>query len=116
MKISVTYEDALYSLDISEDSEIEILKASLEFESGVPGSEFSIYYNGVSLKEMKKSLRYFGIKDGDVLVMTKRVPRPPPLERSSGGIICSVKSLCYSSIILTRLSQLLLAFPLRFIS
>jgi hypothetical protein len=82
MKISVSYEDNLYPLDISDDSEIEILKTLLEFESGVPVSEFAIYYNGVQMKEMKRSLKDYDVKDGEILVMTRRMPRPP---RSSGG-------------------------------
>ncbi|CAB4029019.1 DDI1 homolog 2 isoform X2 [Paramuricea clavata] len=86
MKISVTFEDNLYSLDISDDSEIEILKPLLEFESGVPASDFAIYYNGYQLKEVKKSLKYFGVKDGDILVMTRRMPRPPQQNQRSSGV------------------------------
>ncbi len=85
MKISVAFEDNLYSLDISDDSEIEILKTLLEFESGLPPSDFAIYYNGVQMREMKKTLKYYGVKDGEVLVMTRRLARPP--QRSSGGTL-----------------------------
>lgn len=86
MKISVTFEDNLYPLDISEDSEIEVLKASLEFESGVPTSEFAIYHNGVQLREIKKSLKDYGVKDDDMLVMTKKMmERPPPRTLTRGG-------------------------------
>ena len=77
MKISVSYEDNLYPLDISDDSEIEILKTVLELESGVRVSEFAIYYNGVQMREIKKTLKYYGVKNGDILVMIRRIPRPP---------------------------------------
>jgi hypothetical protein len=93
MKISVAFEDNLYSLDISDDSEIEILKTLLEFESGLPPSDFAIYYNGVQMKEMKKTLKYYGVKDGEILVMTRRLARPP--QRSSGGTLLLFSQLSY---------------------
>ena len=84
MKISVTYEDFLYPLDISHDSELEVLKALLESESGLNSSDFAIYHNGNYMRESKKTLKNYGVRDGDILVMTKRLPRPPTREGNLG--------------------------------
>ena len=81
MKVSVTFEDNLYPLDISEDLELENLKALLAFESGIQASDLSVYYNGNVMKDLKKTLKDYGVKEGEMLVMIRRMasrsPQPP---------------------------------------
>lgn len=72
MKVTITYEDNFFPLDVSEDLELENLKALLEFESGVRAADIGVYFNGVALKDMKKALKDYGVKDGEILVMIKR--------------------------------------------
>lgn len=70
MKVTATLEgDQIFNLDVSDDLELENFKALLEFESGVPASQIVIFHNGVIMRDNKKTLCGYGIKDGDVLLM-----------------------------------------------
>lgn len=70
MKITVTtLTDKIFFLDVSEDLELENFKAFCEVESGLPGSEIVVVFNGVPLLDNKKPLKHFGIKDGDCVVL-----------------------------------------------
>ena len=80
MKVTATPDgDQIFSLDVSEDLELENLKALLEFESGVQSSQIVIFHNGVPLSDDKKTLKDYGIKDGDVLLLQRalRSTQPP---------------------------------------
>lgn len=70
MKITVaTLADYIFVLDVSEDLELENFKAFCEVESGFPASEIIIVYNGRPLMDDKKSLKHYGVHDGEVLVL-----------------------------------------------
>ncbi|KAG8233013.1 hypothetical protein J437_LFUL013682, partial [Ladona fulva] len=70
MKITVTtLSDEIFTLDVSEDLELENFKAFCEVESGFPAPEIVIVFNGRPLMDDKKSLKELGIKDGDVVTM-----------------------------------------------
>lgn len=78
MKVTATLEgDQIFTLDVSEDLELENFKALLEFECGVQSSQIVIFHNGVPLDDNKKTLNGYGIKDGDVLLI-QRALRPTP--------------------------------------
>jgi len=58
MKVTVTtLTDNIFSLDVSEDLELENFKAFCEVESGIPSAEILIVLNGRPLTDDKKSLK-----------------------------------------------------------
>lgn len=70
MKVTVTtLTDYIFILDVSEDLELENFKAFCEVESGFPASEIIIAFNGRPLMDNKKSLKEFGIRDGDAVIL-----------------------------------------------
>lgn len=87
MKVTATLEgEQILNLDVSDDLELENFKALLEFESGVQSSQIVIFHNGVALRDDKKTLNGYGIKDGDVLLMRRGVLNAQPLPPSTGNI------------------------------
>ena len=87
MKVTATLEgEQIFNLDVSDDLELENFKALLEFESGVQSSQIVIFHNGVALRDDKKTLNDYGIKDGDVLLMRRGVLNAQPLPPSTGNI------------------------------
>lgn len=87
MKVTATLEgEQILNLDVSDDLELENFKALLEFESGVQSSQIVIFHNGVALRDDKKTLNGYGIKDGDVLLMRRGVLNAQPLPPSTGGV------------------------------
>jgi len=76
MKVTVaTLEDAVFTLDVSEDLEIENFKAFCEVESGLPAQEINLIFNGIPLLDPKKSLKDFSVKEGDVIMLERIRPR-----------------------------------------
>lgn len=70
MKITITtLTDYIFTLDVSEDLELENFKVFCEVESGFPAPEIVISFNGVLMNDEKKSLKDYGIVDGDVVVL-----------------------------------------------
>jgi len=88
MKLTVmTANDDIVTVDVTEDMELENFKALLEFESGVPANQMTLIWNMVPLTENKKSLKDYGIKDGDMVVIqpsTGAPSRAPPQMPSTG--------------------------------
>ncbi|XP_011213863.2 protein DDI1 homolog 2 [Bactrocera dorsalis] len=81
MKITVTtLTDSVFFLDVSEDLELENFKAFCEVESGTPISQIVILFNGAPLLDDKKPLKYFGIRDGDCVILQSL-----PVGRSIGA-------------------------------
>lgn len=72
MKITVTtLSDEIFSLDVSEDLELENFKVCCEIESGIPSTEILINHNGKPLMENRKTLKALGIVDGDVVILQR---------------------------------------------
>ncbi|XP_037036787.1 protein DDI1 homolog 2 [Bradysia coprophila] len=70
MKVTIsTLTDYIFTLDVSEDLELENFKVFCEVESGFPSAEIVISFNGVLMSDEKKSLKDYGIVDGDVVVL-----------------------------------------------
>lgn len=81
MKITVTtLTDSVFFLDVSEELELENFKAFCEVESGTPISQIVIVFNGAPLLDDKKPLKYFGIRDGDCVILQSL-----PVGRSIGA-------------------------------
>lgn len=70
MQLTVTtLSDQMFSLDVSDDLELENFKALCEFETEIPSSEIAILWNGRPLHDNKRTLKDYGIKNGDVLLL-----------------------------------------------
>lgn len=70
MHITVTtLSDQIFSLDVSEDLELENFKALCEYEIGISASEIAILWNGRPLHDDKRTLVSYGIKNGDMLLL-----------------------------------------------
>jgi len=92
MRISVTTQaDDIFNLDVSEDLELENFKAFCEVESAIPASDIVLIHQGKILDDGAKNLKFYGLKDGDVVL----------IQRKSGGSRTQVPSginLDFSSI------------------
>lgn len=83
MKITITtLTDYIFTLEISEDLELENFKVFCEVESGFPAPEIVISFNGVILNDEKKSLKDYGIVDGDIVVLQHMSGTQSPADRS----------------------------------
>jgi len=87
MKVTVaTLSDSVFTLDVGEDLEIENFKAFCEVESGIPSAEIGLLFNGQPLVDMTKSLKDYGVKDGDMVIMDRiRQQRQAPTRPATGG-------------------------------
>lgn len=83
MKVTVTtLSDYIFVLDVSEDLELENFKAFCEVESGFPAPEIVIAFNGRPLMDENKSLKEYGIKDGDVVTLQHMLQSGSGFEQS----------------------------------
>eukprot|EP00092_Neocalanus_flemingeri_P057286 GFUD01068045.1.p1 GENE.GFUD01068045.1~~GFUD01068045.1.p1 ORF type:complete len:468 (+),score=162.45 GFUD01068045.1:46-1449(+) len=83
MKVTVaTLSDTVFTLDVSEDLEIENFKAFCEVESGIPSTEIGLLFNGIPMTDLKKSLKDYGVSDGD-MVMMDRMRRAGPTRQAA---------------------------------
>lgn len=89
MKVTVsTLADYIFVLDVSEDLELENFKAFCEVESGFPAPEIMINFNGRPLMDDKKSLKDYGIKDGDIVILQhiQHASNPPSNAPSTANL------------------------------
>lgn len=85
MKVTATLEgDQIFTLDVNDDLELENFKALLQFECHVQSSQIVIFHNGVPLRDDKKTLNGYGIKDGDVLWIQRALQSTQRLAQPSG--------------------------------
>lgn len=76
MKITVTTTtDKIFFLDVNEELELENFKVFCEEDSGMTSSQMVVVFNGKPLLDNQKPLKYFGIKDGDCVML--QIQRPP---------------------------------------
>ena len=72
MKVTVTtLSDEMFTIEVSDDMELENFKALCEFECGIPAREISLALNGIPLQDDKKKLEDYGVKDGAVLLLQR---------------------------------------------
>ncbi|KAL5013498.1 hypothetical protein ScPMuIL_007768 [Solemya velum] len=70
MQVTVTtLTDQVFYLDVSDDMELENFKALCEFEAGIASSEISIIWNGQPLLDNHKTLKEYGIVNGDMVLL-----------------------------------------------
>ncbi|XP_055913063.1 protein DDI1 homolog 2 [Eupeodes corollae] len=95
MKITVTtLSDEIFVLDVSEDLELENFKAFCEVESRVPGPQIRVLFNGQPLMDDKKSLKAYGMSDGDCVVIQRITSnRSAPSGPSGGGRVLGTGAL-----------------------
>lgn len=91
MKITITtLADYIFSLDVSEDLELENFKAFCEVESGFPANEIILVFNGLPLIDDKKSLKDHGIRDNDCVVlqhMESALRQPQQQQQQRAGLL-----------------------------
>jgi len=86
MKVTVaTLSDTVFNLDVSEDLEIENFKAFCEVESGIPSSEIGLLFNGIPMTDSRKSLKDYGVKDGDMVMMDRIRRQQRPAAPAAAG-------------------------------
>ncbi|KAJ8022147.1 Protein DDI1-like 2 [Holothuria leucospilota] len=71
MKVYVTFNGDVVSMDVSPDLEVENFKALCEVECGVPTNQCLLSFNGVPLLDVKKSLASYGIKDDEMILLQR---------------------------------------------
>ncbi|XP_052759654.1 protein DDI1 homolog 2-like isoform X2 [Mya arenaria] len=69
-----TLDDRLISIEVGEDLELENLKAQCEFELGVPVQRMVLTWNGKPLNDNKKTLKQYGIGNGEMLLLQQINP------------------------------------------
>ncbi|KAK3104875.1 hypothetical protein FSP39_012183 [Pinctada imbricata] len=70
MQVTVTtLSDQIFTLDVSEDLELENFKALCEFEIGIPAKEIAFVWNGRPLHDDKRTLKSYGISNGDMVLL-----------------------------------------------
>merc|ERR1711936_483984 len=62
----------------SEDLEIENFRVFCEVESGIPCTEIGLLFNGIPMTDLKKSLKDYGVSDGDMVMMDRMRRQVPP--------------------------------------
>lgn len=86
MRITVTtLTDQIFTLEVSEDLELENVKAMCEFEIGVPATAMVMVWNGRPLLDGKKTLKDIGIVDGEMLLIQQVREQPPDPPQATGG-------------------------------
>lgn len=86
MKLTVTFDDNVVQLDVYEDMELENFIAYCEAEMGTSFNDLQLLYNAKPMTEMKKTLKEFGIVDGDMVLavnksMLQTAPSQPQAQR-----------------------------------
>jgi len=71
---------------VSEDLELQNFKAFCEIEHGVPAREMMIHFEGRPLLEDGRSLKNYGIKEGDVVLMQHMQQSENPSNASSTSL------------------------------
>lgn len=72
MKVTITtLTDQIFTLEVSEDMEVENFKAFCEVESDVPARQIALFFDGRPLSDDKKKLKDYNIRDGDVLLLQR---------------------------------------------
>ena len=75
MKLTVTtLSDEIFTLEVSDDMELENFKAMCEFECGVPTSEIALLWNGRPLHDDKMKLKEYGLADGEMVLLQRIQP------------------------------------------
>ena len=74
----ITNSELTFTLNVSDDLELENFKAFCEFESGLPSSEMIVLHNNQPLTDNKKGLKDYGIVDGDMLLLQHAPAARPP--------------------------------------
>lgn len=80
MQLTVALDDRVFPLDVTEDLEVENLKAFCEAETGIPAGEMAIIFEGKALVDDKKSITSYGIKNGDAVYIQRKPKKQPSLQ------------------------------------
>uniref|UniRef100_A0A8C3AUH7 DNA-damage inducible protein 2 n=1 Tax=Cyclopterus lumpus TaxID=8103 RepID=A0A8C3AUH7_CYCLU len=78
--------ETTFALDVSPELELRDFIALCELESGIPAGEIQITYVEQTLKDHTRALGNYGVKDGDVVVLSQADRRPPPSQQAFPGL------------------------------
>ncbi|XP_060578069.1 protein DDI1 homolog 2-like isoform X2 [Ruditapes philippinarum] len=95
-----TLDDRIMNVEVSEDLEIENLKAQCEFELGVPSANINLTWEGRPLADEKKTLKAYGIKNGDMLLLQhiRSQQQQSPPQAAGSGMAGGIPQLDFGSI------------------
>ncbi|XP_033764208.1 protein DDI1 homolog 2-like [Pecten maximus] len=89
MLVSVTtLNDQIFTLEVSDELELENFKAMCEYEVGIPAREIVVMWNGRPLHDNKRTMKQYGIKSGDMLLLQQirgQQGQQQPMDSSSSG-------------------------------
>jgi DNA damage-inducible protein 1 len=86
MQVTVTtLSGDVFSIEVPDDLELENFKAFCEAESGVASKDMVILYNGKPLLDDKTSMKDYGVKNGDMVVMEKIKKENPAAAQGAGS-------------------------------
>ena len=89
MKLTITtLDDHILNLEVSEELELENLKAQCEFELNIPSVNMVFTWNGRPLNDNKKTLKQYGVEDNGMLLLQQLHPptaQSRPQASGSGG-------------------------------
>ncbi len=77
----VTTNDEIFNIEVSDDIELENVKALISYERGVPANEIQLVWDGQPLADAKKQMMAYGIGNGDILLLERiqsQEPEPAP--------------------------------------
>ncbi|CAB1437857.1 unnamed protein product [Pleuronectes platessa] len=78
--------ETTFGLDVSPELELRDFVALCELESGIPAAEIQITYVEQPLKDPTRALGTYGVKDGDVVVLSQADRRPAPKQPAFPGL------------------------------
>ncbi|KAI1301305.1 Protein DDI1 -like protein 2 [Halotydeus destructor] len=79
MQITVTTDtEAIFTLEVAEDMELENFKALCQTECGIEPLRMLVIFEGNRLTDNKKDLKGYGMKDGDIVMLQKTDFNPTP--------------------------------------
>lgn len=87
MKLTITYDDNVCQLQVYEDMELENLIAYCEAEMGISFADLQFLFNARPMMDMKRSLKHYGVADGDMLLVVNRSmlqSHPAQVNQTSG--------------------------------
>lgn len=114
MQLSVNIEAQTLLLEVAEDLELENFKALVEVEAGIPVKDMFVVFNAQPLSDDKKTLKDYGVRDGEMLVVLRRETllghaaqfvqqqqqqqRQPPRQQRGGSLPSAIEQIDFGSI------------------
>ena len=99
-----TLSDEIFTLEVGEDLDLASFKGLCELEVGVPAQQIAILWNGRPLQDDRRTLKQYGINDGDMLLLQQ-------IQGQAGHSQGALGQMSPPSGIYARFTLKLLCFP-----